>query len=75
MQSASAHELGYASAAVLFGLFDHLLEKRIISRNDALSIFDDAIKSLSNVPNQSMQGAATYLKSTIRPQIAQHARS
>jgi hypothetical protein len=75
MQSASAHELGYANAAVLFGLFDHLLDKGIISRTDALSVFDDAIGSLNSVPNQSMQGAARYLETAIRPNIAQHHRS
>jgi hypothetical protein len=75
MQSAGAIELGYASAAILLGLFDHLLEKGIISRDDALSICDDAITSLAAQPNVGMKGASNYLKTAIRPEIAKHARS
>jgi hypothetical protein len=73
MQSASAHELGYASAAILLGLFERLLEKKIISRNDALGIIDEAADVLSAIPNQSMNGAGRYLKSAIRPEIAKYA--
>lgn len=73
MQSAGTHELGYANAAILLGLFDHLLDKGVINRADALAICDDAIKGLADASNQSMNRAAAYLKAAIRPQIAQRA--
>jgi len=72
MQSASAHELGYASAAMLLGLFDRLFDKGVITRSDALAIIDDAVVTLAAAPNQSMNGAGRYLKSAIRPEIAKH---
>ena len=75
MQSASAHELGYASAAILLGLFERLLDKGVISRSDALAIVDEAAETLGSFPNQSMSGAARYLKSAIRPEIAKHTRN
>ena len=72
MQSAGSIELGYASAATLLGLFKHLLDKRIISRSDALGILDDAIADLASAPNSGMNGASNYLKTAIRPEIAKH---
>jgi hypothetical protein len=72
MQSASAHELGYASAAILLGLFERLLDKGIINRSDALAIVDQAVATLAATPNQSMNGAGRYLESAIRPEIAKH---
>ena len=69
----SEHELGYASAAILLGLFERLLDKGVISRGDALAVVDGAIETLSATPNQSMIGAGRYLKTAIRPEIAKHA--
>ena len=46
MNSAGAHELGYASVAIVGALLDRLVINKVISRSDAAAILDDAITTL-----------------------------
>ena len=41
MNTAGAHELGYASVAIVGALLDRLVINKVISRSDAAAILDD----------------------------------
>lgn len=58
METAGAHELGYASAAIVRALLESLISKEFISSGDARSILDDAFAELGTLGhNQSALGA------------------
>jgi hypothetical protein len=46
MNTAGAHELGYASVAIVGALLDRLVINKVISRSDAAAILDDAMTTL-----------------------------
>jgi hypothetical protein len=58
METAGAHELGYASAAIVRALLESLISKEVISSSDARSILDDAWAELGTLGrNQNVLGA------------------
>ena len=70
MQTAGAHELGYANAAILIALIDHLQDKGILIPADIRSILDDAIAALRPSRSVTSVGAAiSFIEKAIAPQI------
>jgi hypothetical protein len=64
MQAAGSHELGYASAALLLGLFDVLASKGVLSRGDLNAVIVDAINKLEPSRNVvPMKGAIELIES------------
>jgi hypothetical protein len=53
MNTAGAHELGYASIAIVAALLDTLIHNRVISRAEASSVLDDADDALKGLGNRS----------------------
>jgi hypothetical protein len=51
MNTAGAHELGYASVAIIVALFDRLVTSNVISGADANAILDDATATLKGLGN------------------------
>jgi hypothetical protein len=70
MQPADANALGYANTALITALFDLLADKGIIAGTDIESVVTCAIESLE--PDRhiaSINGAITFIKSAVIPQI------
>ncbi len=64
MQTAGSHELGYASTALLLGLFDVLANKGVLSRSDLNTVIVDAINKLEPSRNiVPMKGAIELIES------------
>jgi hypothetical protein len=61
MNSAGAHELGYASVAIVGALLDRLVINKVISRSDAAAILDDAITTLKGLGNLASVPGASFL--------------
>ena len=58
METAGAHELGYASVAIVRALLESLISKEVISSGDAKSILGDAWAELGTLGrNQNVLGA------------------
>jgi len=72
MNTAGAHELGYASAAVVAALLDTLIRNRIISRADASNTLDDAIAALKGLGNLASVPGAVRIVGDVRSQLAKH---
>ena len=53
MNTAGAHELGYASVAIVGALLDRLVINKVISRSDAAAILDDAIRWLADARHKA----------------------
>jgi len=73
MQTATAHELGYASAAVVAALLDRLIVKGTITGSEAIAILDDAVEALDPLSTgHSAAGAISIINNQIRPQVSKH---
>ena len=68
MNTAGAHELGYASAAIVAALLDTLIRNRIISRADASDTLNDAVTALKGLGNNP--SAAGAIRNHRRCQLA-----
>jgi hypothetical protein len=69
MNTAGAHELGYASVAIIGALFDRLVTSNIISGADANAILDDATATLKGLGIASATGAVGIVDD-VRAQLA-----
>ena len=69
MNTAGAHELGYASVAIVGALLDRLV---IISRSDAAAILDDAITTLKGLGNLASVPGAIRVVGDVSAHLAKH---
>jgi hypothetical protein len=67
-----AHELGYASVAIVAALLDKLIHNRVISRAEASSVLDDADDTLKGLGNLSSVLGAIRIVGDVRAQLAKH---
>jgi hypothetical protein len=69
METAGALPLGYASTAMIRGLFKNLISKEVISSRDANSILDDAYAELWTIDNKENALGAQRIVDDIRTQL------
>jgi hypothetical protein len=70
MQTAGAHELGYANTALLMALMNALVDKGVLEASDLRGIADDAEEALkAGANNTAVSGALSYLQKAIIPKI------
>lgn len=72
MNTAGAHELGYASAAIVAALLDTLIRNRIISRADASDTLNDAVTALKGLGNNPSAAGAIRIIGEVSSQLAKH---
>jgi hypothetical protein len=72
MNSASAHELGYASAAIVSALLDSLIVKQVISKGDAKIVLDDAMAALGTLGNNQSALGAQRVVSEVRSRLVKY---
>jgi hypothetical protein len=72
MNTAGAHELGYAGVAIVAALLDTLIPNRVISRAEASSVLDDANDALKGLGNPSGVLGAIRIVGDVRAQLAKH---
>jgi hypothetical protein len=70
MNTAGAHELGYASVAIIGALFDRLVTSNVISGADANAILDDATTTLKGLGNIASAHGAIGIVDDVRAQLA-----
>jgi hypothetical protein len=70
MNTAGAHELGYASVAIIGALFDRLVTSNVISGADANAILDDATATLKGLGNIASAPGAIGIVDDVRAQLA-----
>jgi hypothetical protein len=70
--TAGAHELGYASAAILAALLDRLITKGVISGPDAKGVLDDAAAALEGLGNIPSITGGIRVVGDVRTQLAKH---
>jgi hypothetical protein len=71
MNTAGAHELGYASVAIVGALLDRLMINKVISRSDA-AILDDAIITLKGLGNLASVPGAVRVVGDVSGHLAKH---
>jgi len=72
MNTAGAHELGYASAAIVAALLDTLIRNRLISRADASGTLNDAVAALQGLGNLASVPGAIRIVGDVSAQLAKH---
>ena len=72
MNSVGAHELGYASVAIVGALLDRLVINKVISRSDAAAILDDAITALKGLCNLASVPGAVRVVGDVSAHLAKH---
>jgi hypothetical protein len=72
MNTAGAHELGYAGVAIVAGLLNTLIHNRVISRAEASSVLDDADDALKSLGHPSGVLGAIRIVGDVRAQLAKH---
>jgi hypothetical protein len=72
VKTAEAHELGYASTAIIAALLDTLIRNRIISRADASDTLNDAVTALKGLGNHASAAGAIRIISDVSSQTAKH---
>jgi hypothetical protein len=72
MNTAGAHELGYASAAIGAALLDRLVARKVISSADAGAILDLATAQLRSLGNLSSVPGALRIVGDVKAQLAKH---
>jgi hypothetical protein len=74
MNTAGAHELGYASAAIVGALLDRLVINKVISRGDAAAILDDATTALKGLGNLASVPGAVRVVGDVSAHLASETR-
>ena len=72
MNTAGAHELGYASVAIVGALLDRLIINKVMSRSDAAAILDDAIATLKGLNNLASVPGAVRVVGDVSAHLAKH---
>ncbi len=73
MQPAGPNELGYANTALVTALFDLLANKGLLTTTDLETIVTNAIQGLEPDQNiSSVNGAITFIKAAVLPQIGKN---
>jgi hypothetical protein len=70
METAGPNELGYASAAILTALLQHLIEIDIVSGQAASDILDKAVVSLKGFGNLVFVPGAIRVVGEVRSDLA-----
>jgi hypothetical protein len=72
MNTAGAHELAYASRAILNALLDEIISKEVLTAAAVSKVLDRSVVSLQSLGNlASVTGAITVIKD-IRTDLAKH---
>ena len=69
MYRAEAQESGFASAAIIEALLEHLIASKIISLNDANAVLEKARECISSMANVSVEGPVQVVED-VRAQLS-----
>ena len=72
MNTVGAHELAYASVAIVGALLDRLVINKVISRSDVPAILDDAITTLRGLGNLVSVPGAVRVVGDVSALLAKH---
>lgn len=72
MTTAGAHELGYASAAIVGALLEKLVTSKLISTSTAADVLDEAVVSLERLGNLAHIPGAIRVVGDVRTQLTKH---
>ena len=69
MYRAEAQESGFASAAIIEALLEHLIASKMISLNDANAVLEKARERIRSMGNVSVEGAVQVVEE-VRAQLS-----
>jgi hypothetical protein len=72
MNTAGAHELGYANAAIVAALLERLIARKVLSPTDIAGTLADAVESLNSLGRLASVPGAIRIVGDVKAQLAKH---